>query len=82
MSEKIISYVNLIEMKAYKYDDKGNVIETEMPTSAISEKMEYRLDGLIGAISEAVAETDEELMEKFLMARNLLKEIIKGIHKE
>lgn len=79
---KIISYVNLIEMKAYKYDDKGNAIETEMPTSAISEKMEYRLDGLIGAISEAVAETDEELMEKFFDGEEFTKkEIIKGIHK-
>ena len=63
---KIVSYVNLIEMKAYKYDEKGNAVETEMPTSAISEKMDYRLDGLIAAISEAVAETDESLMEKFL----------------
>ena len=60
--KKIASYVNLIEMKAYKYDDKGNTIETEMPEI---EKMTYRIDGLLEAVSEAVAETDEALMEKF-----------------
>lgn len=79
---KIVSYVNLIEMKAYKYDEKGNAVETEMPTSAISEKMDYRLDGLIAAISEAVAETDESLMEKFFEGEEFTKkEIVKGIHK-
>ncbi|MGN1416625.1 MAG: GTP-binding protein, partial [Oscillospiraceae bacterium] len=62
---KVVSYVNLIEMKAYTYDEKGNAVETEMPTAEISEKMDYRLDGLIAAFSEAVAETDDELMEKF-----------------
>ena len=79
---KIDSFVNLIEMKAYKYDDIGNATETDMPTSDISEKMEYRIDGLIGAISEAVAETDEELMEKFFEGEEFTKkEIIQGIHK-
>ncbi|MCC3351688.1 hypothetical protein [Ruminococcus albus] len=61
---KIVSYINLIEMKAYKYVD-GKAVETEMPTAEVSEKMEYRIDGLIEAVSEAVAETDEELMDKF-----------------
>ena len=47
---KIVSYINLIEMKAYAYNAKGEAVETEMPQS------EYRLDGLVAAISEAVAE--------------------------
>lgn len=73
---KIVSFVNLIEMKAYKYDDKGNAVETEMPQS------EYRLDGLVGAISEAVAETDEELFEKYFSGEQFTqKELIDGIHK-
>ncbi len=72
---KIVSYVNLIEMKAYVYNDKGDAIETEMPES------EYRLDGLVAAISEAVAETDEELFEKFFSGEQFTqKELIKGIH--
>ena len=79
---KIVSYVNLIEMKAYKYDDKGSAVETEMPTSEVSEKMEYRIDGLIEAVSEAVAETDEALFEKFFSGEPFTqKELTDGIHK-
>lgn len=78
---EIVSYVNLIEMKAYKYDDKGNAVETDMPTSEISEKFEYRIDGLIAAVSEAVAETSDELMEKFFEGEEFTqKELIDGIH--
>ena len=35
---KIVSYVNLIEMKAYKYEN-GKAVETDMPTAEVSEKM-------------------------------------------
>ncbi|MBR5681707.1 MAG: elongation factor G [Ruminococcus sp.] len=77
----IVEYVNLIEMKCYKYDAKGNAIETEMPTAEISEKFEYRVDGLVAAVSEAVAETSEELMEKFFEGEPFTqKELIDGIH--
>ena len=77
----IVEYVNLIEMKCYKYDAKGNPIETEMPTAEISEKFEYRVDGLVAAVSEAVAETSEELMEKFFEGEAFTqKELIDGIH--
>ena len=78
---QIVSYVNLIEMKAYKYDGKGNPIETDMPTAEISEKFEYRVDGLVAAVSEAVAETSDELMEKFFEGEPFTqKELIDGIH--
>lgn len=78
---KVISYVNLIEMKCYTYDEKGNVTETEMPTSEVSEKLEYRLDGLVAAFSEAVAETDDALMEKFFEGEAFTqKELVKGLH--
>lgn len=78
---QIVEYVNLIEMKAYKYDGKGNPVETEMPTAEISEKMEYRIDGLVAAVSEAVAETSDELMEKFFEGTPFTqKELIDGIH--
>ena len=46
---QIVEFVNLIEMKAYKYDGKGNAVETDMPTAEISEKFEYRIDGLVAA---------------------------------
>lgn len=79
---KVVSFVNLIEMKAYTYDEKGNAVETEMPTAEISEKLEYRMDGLVAAFSEAVAETDEGLMEKFFEGEAFTqKELVHGIHK-
>ncbi len=78
---KVISYVNLIEMKCYTYDNKGNVSETEMPTAEISEKLEYRMDGLVAAFAEAVAETDDDLMEKFFEGEPFTqKELVKGLH--
>ena len=64
-NRQVVSYINLIEMKCYKYDEKGNVTETDMPDADISDKLDYRIDGLVAAFSEAVAETDEALMEKF-----------------
>ena len=79
---KVVSFVNLIEMKAYKYDEKGNAVETEMPTAEVAENMGYRIDGLIEAVSEAVAETDEKLFEKFFSGEPFTqKELIDGIHK-
>lgn len=72
---KIVSYINLIEMKAYTYDSKGNAVETEMPES------DHRLEGLVAAVSEAVAETDDELFEKFFSGEQFTqKELVKGIH--
>ena len=79
---KVVSYVNLIEMKAYTYDKNGNAVETDMPTAEVSEKMDYRIDGLIAAFSEAVAETDDELMEKFFEGEAFTqKELVHGLHK-
>ena len=78
---KIVSYVNLIEMQAYKYEN-GKAVQTDMPTAEVAANMEYRIDGLIEAVSEAVAETDEELMEKFFGGEAFTqKELIDGIHK-
>lgn len=78
---QVVSYVNLIEMKCYKYDENGNVSETDMPNAEISEKMEYRMEGLVAAFSEAVAETDDALMEKFFEGEAFTqKELVKGLH--
>lgn len=77
---EIVSYVNLIEMKNYRYDANGKAVEMEMPTAEITDK-EYRLEGLVAAITEAVAETDDELMEKFFAGEPFTqKELIDGIH--
>ena len=51
-------YLNLITMKAYSYVN-GTPREVPVPSYG------HRVDGLIEAMREAVAETDETLMEKF-----------------
>ena len=58
MDGKSVIYINLIENKAYSYM-AGTPTEVPMPD------MGHRVDGLLAAMSEAVAETDEALMEKF-----------------
>ncbi|MEG1993617.1 MAG: GTP-binding protein, partial [Oscillospiraceae bacterium] len=69
-------YVNLIDMKAYTYDDKGGAKEVPMPD------LGHRLEGLRAAMSEAIAETDEELFEKYFSGEQFTRdEIIKGLRK-
>ncbi len=73
-NHKVLCYINLLDMKAYAYEG-GVAKEVPMPDFG------YRLDGLIAAVSEAVAETDEELMEKYFSGEEFTKdELIKGIH--
>lgn len=72
---KIVSYYDLLEMKNYKYGPKGELIDAGEPDPT------YRIDGLLEAMAEAVAETDEELMMKFLDGEKLTHdELVQGIH--
>ena len=72
---EVKSYINLIDMKAYTYDEKGEPHEVEMPDFG------PRLDGLTAAVSEAVAETDEALFEKYFSGEQFTRdEIIRGVH--
>ncbi len=69
------AYMNLLTMKAYKYDTKGVPTEVEIPAS------ENRIAGLRAAMAEAVAETNEEFMEKFFDGEDFTQEeLVKGIH--
>ena len=72
---KVQCYVNLVDNKAYQYDDKGNAKEVPMP------ELGHRLEGLQAAISEAIAENDEELMEKYFSGEQFSRdEMLRGIH--
>ncbi len=74
-NDKISCYINLVDDKAYKYNENGEISEVAMPDTG------HRLDGLKVAISEAVAETDEELFEKYFSGEQFTRdEIIRGIH--
>ena len=67
-------YVNLFEYRAYKYSEGGKVEPTNMPD------LGTRFDGLREAIKEAVAETSEELLEKFIEGEEFTpEEIILGV---
>ncbi len=69
------AYMNLLTMKAYKYDKNGVPTEVEIPAS------ENRIAGLRAAMAEAVAETNEEFMEKFFEGEEFTQEeLVKGIH--
>ncbi|MDD3766270.1 MAG: elongation factor G [Eubacteriales bacterium] len=71
--------IDLVEMKAYVYyDDMGKDIrEEEIPEELKEEAEMYRM-----ALVEAVAETDEELMMKYLDGEELtIEEIKMGIRK-
>ena len=68
-------YINLIDMKAFKYDNKGKPSEVPMPDTG------HRLQGLVAAISEAVAETSDEYFEKYFSGSAFTHdELIAGIH--
>jgi elongation factor G len=72
---KVQCYIDLVDMKAYRYQN-GVAEEVPVPPS------EHRIDGLITAISEAVAETDEELFEKYFSGEKFTyDELARGIHK-
>ncbi len=71
---KVECYINLVDNKAYEYKN-GAIHEIPMPDIG------HREEGLIGAISEAVAETDEELFEKFFSGEQFTRdELLAGIH--
>lgn len=73
--DKVACYVNLVDNKAYQYNDKGEPSEVSMPDMA------HRLEGLTVAISEAVAEADETLFDKYFSGEPFTRdEIIRGIH--
>ncbi len=60
-------------MKAYTYDEKGEPHEVDMPDFG------HRLDRLTAAVSEAVAETDEALFEKYFSGEQFTRRI-RGVH--
>ncbi|MGN0537942.1 MAG: elongation factor G [Acutalibacteraceae bacterium] len=66
-------YVNLLEYKAYKYVN-GKVTNVPIPD------MGDRLEGLRTAICEAVAETSDEMFEKYFSGESFTpEEIIVGV---
>ncbi len=71
---KVNCYINLLEYKAYTYEN-NKAVEVPMPD------MGTRLEGLRTAIYEAVAETSDEMFEKYFSGDKFTpSEVIMGIH--
>ena len=66
-------YINLFSQKAFKYES-GKQVQIELPDIG------HRFEGLIQAMNEAIAETDETLMEKFFEGEPFTtEEIVAGM---
>ena len=72
---KIVSYYDLLAMKNYKYGPKGERIEIDVP-----DDKKPVLDELYDALKESVAETSEELMDKYFSGEDFTyAEMIQGL---
>ncbi|MDP4152170.1 MAG: elongation factor G [Bacillota bacterium] len=69
-NDKVSGYVNLIELKARKYE-KGTAVEVPVP-----ESLNKKIEALRGMINEAVAETSEENLDKFFSGEQFTPEEI------
>ena len=65
---KVVCYINLVENKAYAYAG-GKCKEVDVPAGAADSIEECMME-----LSEAIAETDEELMNKFFEGEAFTKE--------
>ncbi len=59
-NREILGFLNLLDMKVYKYDKDGKKIIIDMPEEHKEVAERYRNE-----LCESVAETSEEMMEKF-----------------
>ena len=73
LDDGTVAYINLFSQKAFKYQG-GKQVQIELPDIG------HRFEGLIQAMSEAIAETDEALMEKFFEGEAFTtEEIVQGM---
>jgi elongation factor G len=71
-NEKLTGYVNVVKMGGRKFtDDAGNYTERDIPSDIMSE-----LEPCREHLMEAVAESDEELMDKYFMGEEFTYEEI------
>ena len=73
LDDGTVAYINLFSQKAFKYES-GKQIQIDLPDIG------HRFEGLIQAMNEAIAETDEALMEKFFEGEEFTtEEIVSGM---
>ena len=75
LDDGTVCYINLFSQKAFKYEN-GKQVQVDLPDIG------HRFQGLIEAMSEAIAETDDALMEKFFGGEPFTTdEIVEGMRK-
>jgi elongation factor G len=75
MDDGTVCYINLFSQKAFTYEN-GKQVQVDLPDIG------HRFQGLIEAMSEAIAETDDALMEKFFGGEPFTTdEIVEGMRK-
>ncbi len=76
VGEKVDCYIDLVNDKAMRYDPAANkLMEVEIPAEAAD-----RIEEMKMALNEAIAETDDELMEKFFAEEPFtMEEIRRGM---
>ena len=73
LDDGTVAYINLFSQKAFKYEG-GKQIQIDLPDIG------HRFEGLLQAMSEAIAETNEVLMEKFFEGEPFTtEEIVQGM---
>ena len=73
LDDGTVAYINLFSQKAFKYEG-GKQVQIDLPDIG------HRFEGLIQAMNEAIAETDEALMEKFFEGEPFTtEEIVAGM---
>ncbi len=71
-----IVFVSLIDMKAYSFDSKGKISEVPMSDNLLAAIDEYR-----EPLNEAIAETSEELLEKYFGGEEITHdEMVNALH--
>ncbi|MBO4797716.1 MAG: elongation factor G, partial [Candidatus Methanomethylophilaceae archaeon] len=74
--EKVIGFLNLINMKSLSYDAKGNPSEAPIPGEFQGVAEEYR-DMLL----ESIAQTSDDLMEKYFAGEEITyEEAVAAVH--
>ena len=74
-NHKVLCYVDIIDLKAYEYDNNGGRKEVPIPPQINDKVEEY-----FAHLTEVVAESDDEMMEKYFAGESFTREeVIKGL---
>lgn len=67
--DKVTGFLNLVDMRVLVYDKEGSLVEGSIPENYIETAEHYR-----NMLLESIAETSDELMEKFFAGEEITNE--------